>query len=71
VVFEQCKSEIDKDVLIKACAWMVLKPGEGRAITRVPELGWDDENDEERCASGHRLCQEAIGAAGGKLPKKD
>ncbi|HEY7118723.1 MAG TPA: hypothetical protein VH475_19185, partial [Tepidisphaeraceae bacterium] len=46
VVFDKLKSEVDKDELIKACAWMVLKPDEGRQITRIPELGWDDEVDE-------------------------
>ncbi len=72
VVFDKCKSEIDKDVLIKACAWMVLKPNEGRAITRVPELGWDDENDEEPLRERASMyAKKLLGRLVGKLPKKD
>lgn len=46
VIFEKLQGEVDKDVLIKACAWIVLKPEEGKTPTKVPELGWDDELDE-------------------------
>ena len=46
VIFEKLRGEVDKDVLIKACAWIVLKPEEGKTPTKVPELGWEDELDE-------------------------
>ena len=46
VIFEKLKGEVDKDVLIKSCAWIVLKPEEGKTPTKVPELGWEDELDE-------------------------
>jgi hypothetical protein len=46
VIFEKLKSEVDKDVLIKACAWIVLKPDEGTTPTKIPELGWEDETEE-------------------------
>lgn len=72
VVFDKLKSEVDKDVLIKACAWMVLKPGEGRAVTRIPELGWDDENDEEPLRERASLyAKKLLGRLVGKLPKKE
>jgi hypothetical protein len=51
VVFDKLKAEIDKDVLIKACGWMVLKPDEGRAVTKIPELGWEDDVEKSPCAS--------------------
>jgi len=54
VIFDKLKSEIDKDVLIKACAWIILKPNDGKAITKVPELGWDDDAEEDGFASGRR-----------------
>ena len=46
VIFEKLRGEVDKDVLIKACAWIILKPEEGKTPTKVPELGWEDELDE-------------------------
>jgi hypothetical protein len=46
VIFEKLKGEVDKDVLIKSCAWIILKPEEGKTPTKVPELGWEDELDE-------------------------
>ena len=72
MIFDMLKAEVDKDELIKVCAWMTLKPDEGRAITRIPELGWDDEVDEasvrER-ASGY--AKKLLGRLLGKLPKKE
>jgi hypothetical protein len=46
VIFEKLRGEVDKDVLIRACAWIVLKPEEGKTPTKVPELGWEEELDE-------------------------
>jgi hypothetical protein len=72
VIFDKLKSEVDKEVLIKACAWIVLKPNEGRAVTRVPELGWDDENDEEPLRERVMLyAKKLLGRLEGKLPKKE
>ena len=72
MIFDLLKAEVEKDELIKVCAWMTLKPDEGRQITRIPELGWEDEVDEasvrER-ASGY--AKKLLGRLLGKLPKKD
>jgi hypothetical protein len=72
VVFDKLKSEIDKDQLIKACAWIVLKPEEGRCITRIPELGWDDEIEEDGIRERVSMyAKKLLGRLVGKLPKKD
>ena len=72
VIFEKLKSEIDKDELIKACAWIVLKPDEGRCITRIPELGWDDEIEEDGIRERVSMyAKKLLGRLVGKLPKKD
>jgi hypothetical protein len=72
VIFEKLKSEIDKDQLIKACAWIVLKPDEGRCITRIPELGWDDEIEEDGIRERVSMySKKLLGRLVGKLPKKD
>jgi hypothetical protein len=72
VVFEKLKSEVDRDVLLKSCLWIALHLTEGRAITRAPELGWDEEIDEDMLRE--RAGMYAAKLAGrllGKLPKKD
>lgn len=72
VIFDKLKAEIDKDELIKVCAWMTLKPDEGRAITRVPELGWDDDVDEASVRERSSLyAKKLLGRLLGKLPKKE
>lgn len=72
VVFDKLKAEVDKDVLIKACAWMVLKPDEGRAITKIPELGWEDDIEEEPLRERASLyAKKLLGRLLGKLPKKE
>jgi hypothetical protein len=72
VVFDTLKSEVDKDELIKACAWIVLKPEEGRCVTRIPELGWDDDADEDALRERSALyAKKLLGRLVGKLPKKN
>jgi hypothetical protein len=72
VVFEKLKSEVDKDQLIKACAWMVLHPAEGRAITKVPELGWEDDFEEDPLRERASMyAKKLLGRLVGKLPRKD
>ena len=72
VVFDTLKSEVDKDELIKACAWITLKPEEGRCVTRIPELGWDDDADEDAIRERSALyAKKLLGRLVGKLPKKN
>jgi hypothetical protein len=72
VVFDKLKSEIDKDVLIKACAWVILKPNDGKAITKVPELGWDDDAEEDALRERAQMyAKKLLGRLEGKLPKKE
>jgi hypothetical protein len=72
VIFDKLKAEVDKDVLIKACAWMVYKPNEGRAVTRVPELGWEDDFEEEPLRERASLyAKKLLGRLVGKLPRKE
>ena len=72
VIFDKLKSEIDKDVLIKACAWIILKPNDGKAITKVPELGWDDDAEEDGLRERAQMyAKKLLGRLEGKLPKKE
>jgi hypothetical protein len=72
VIFDKLKSEIDKDVLIKACAWIVLKPDEGKAVTKAPELGWEDDAQEDEIRERAQIyAKKLLGRLVGKLPKKD
>jgi hypothetical protein len=72
LIFDKVKAEVDKDELIKVCAWMTLKPEEGRAITRIPELGWDDDVDEASIRERASLYgKKLLGRLVGKLPRKE
>ena len=72
VIFDKLKSEVDKDQLIKACAWMVLKPNEGRCITKIPELGWDEDVEEDGIRERSSMyAKKLLGRLVGKLPKKE
>jgi hypothetical protein len=72
VIFDMLKAEVDKDELIKVTAWMTLKPDEGRAVTRIPELGWDDDVDEASIRERASLyAKKLLGRLVGKLPRKE
>lgn len=72
VIFDKCRSEIDKEELIKATLWVALKPGEGRGVTRAPELGWDEEVDEDSLRErAGAYAAKLLGRVLGKLPKKE
>lgn len=72
VIFDKLKSEIDKDVLIKACAWIILKPNDGKAVTKAPELGWDDDAEEDALRERAQMyAKKLLGRLEGKLPKKE
>lgn len=72
VIFDMLKAEVDKEELTKICAWMALKPDEGRVITRIPELGWDDEVDEASVRERASLyAKKLLGRLVGKLPRKE
>ncbi|MDB5171818.1 MAG: type transporter [Phycisphaerales bacterium] len=43
IVFERLKGDIQKDQLIKAVAWVILKPGEGTVPVSIKELGVEGE----------------------------
>jgi hypothetical protein len=73
MIFDKLKSETDKDQLIKACAWIILKPDEGKCVTKIPELGWDDEvmGEDEIRARAAMYAKKLLGRLVGKLPKKE
>jgi hypothetical protein len=72
VIFEKLKSEVDKDELIKSCLWAALYLNEGRAVTRAPELGWDEEIDEDSLRERAGVyAAKLAGRLLGKLPKKE
>jgi hypothetical protein len=68
-IFDKLKSETDKEDLEKACAWIILKPNEGKCITKIPELGWDDEIEEEPIRERTWMyAKKLLGRLVGKLP---
>jgi len=73
MIFDKLKSEVDKDELIKACAWFVLKPDEGKCVTKIPELAWDDEvvGEDEIRERAAMYAKKLLGRLVGKLPKKE
>ena len=47
VVFDHLKSDIQKDELMKALGYVILKPTDGKVITNIKELGFDADIAEE------------------------
>ncbi|HEX4795358.1 MAG TPA: ABC transporter permease [Humisphaera sp.] len=47
VVFDHLKSDIQKDELMKALGYVILKPADGKVITNIKELGFDADIAEE------------------------
>jgi hypothetical protein len=47
IVFERLKGDVQKDQLMKAVAWVILKPGEGTVPVSIKELGVEGEVPEE------------------------
>ena len=71
VIFDKLKSETDKEPLTKACAWIVLNPDKGKAVLKVPELGWDEDvNEDEIRERGCDYAKKLLGRLVGKLPPK-
>jgi hypothetical protein len=72
VVFERLRKEIPKDKLIKALAWVILKPQEGKTVTKAPDLGVDEDLDEgEVRARSAIYAKKLLGRLLGKLPPKE
>jgi hypothetical protein len=71
-VFEKIKKDIPRDQLIKALAWVILKPNEGKTITKAPDLGVEDELDEEQVRLRSAIyAKKLLGRLLGKLPPKE
>ena len=68
-IFEKLKTDIPKDKLMKACAWVVLKPKDGDIIKTAPDLGFDNEIDEEEIRGRSVIyAKKMLGRLLGKLP---
>ena len=71
VIFERIKKEIPKDDLIKICAWIVLKPEEGKAVTSAADLGYNGEMEEKELRERATVyAMKLLGRLLGKLPVK-
>lgn len=71
VIFDKLKSETDKEPLTKACAWIVLNPDKGKAVLKAPELGWDEDvNEDEIRERAAMYAKKLLGRLVGKLPPK-
>jgi hypothetical protein len=70
-VFEMLKRDVPKESLIKACAWIALKPEAGSAIRTLPDLGYDFEMDEQMLRDRSTLyARKLLGRLLGKLTVK-
>jgi hypothetical protein len=70
-VFEKLKEEMPRDQLIKALAWVILKPNEGKTVTKAPELGVEDELEEEQVRLRSAVyAKKLLGRLMGKLPRE-
>jgi len=72
VVFEKLKKDIPREKLIKALAWVIVKPKEGTTVTKAPELGIEDELDENEVRARSAIyAKKLLGRLVGKLPPKE
>jgi hypothetical protein len=68
-IFEKLKTDIPKDKLMKACAWVVLKPKDGDVIKTAPDVGIEQEIDEEEIRGRSVVyAKKMLGRLLGKLP---
>ena len=71
-VFEKLRKDVPKEQLVKALAWVILKPGDGKTVTKAPDLGVDDELDEEQVRLRSAIyAKKLLGRLLGKLPPKE
>lgn len=71
-IFERLKAEVPKDKLMKACAWVVLKPKEGDIVKTAPDLGIDAEIDEDEIRGRSVVyAKKMLGRLLGKLPAEN
>lgn len=71
-IFERLQGEIVKEKLIKALAWVVLKPEDGTVVTGAKELELDvDVPEQEVRGRGYIYAKKMLGRLLGKLPKKE
>jgi hypothetical protein len=71
-VFAKLTKEVPKADLVKATAWMVLKPEECPAITTAPDIGIPGPVKEEKVRARAALyAKKLLGRLEGKLPAKE
>ncbi len=71
VLLERMKKEIPKDDLIKAAAYVALKPDEGKVIDKCKDLDIDDGAAEDRVRERlSTYAKKVLGRLIGKLPPK-
>lgn len=71
-IFERLKKDVPKAQLIKAAAWIVLKPDEGKALISAPDLGAEGESNEGLVRERSALyAKKLLGRLLGKLPPKE
>lgn len=72
VIFERLRKEVPKDQLIKALAWVILEPKAGTTVTKAPELGVDEDLDEDQVRARSAIyAKKLLGRLLGKLPPKE
>lgn len=71
-IFERLKRDIPREKLIKATAWIVLKPDLGTVLTEAPDLGLEGAVDETVVRERAQIyAKKLLGRLLGKLPPKE
>jgi len=72
LIFERLKKEVPKEKLVKALAWVILKPDEGKIVKKCSEIGVDDDQEEAEIRDRSVIyAKKLLGRLKGKLPPKD
>lgn len=69
-IFEKLKTDVPREKLVKAVAWVVLKPKEGKAVTEAKDLDIAKADEEAVRNRTVIYAKKLLGRLVGKLPKK-
>lgn len=71
-IFERLKAEVPADKLKKSLAWIILRPNEGKVVTKCVEIDAVDPIEEDLVRERHVFyAKKLLGRLLGKLPPKE
>lgn len=72
VIFEHLKRDMPREKLIKALAYIILKPDEGKLVLKAADLGFEEDAPEADVRERHVIyAKKLLGRLVGKLPPKE